>query len=294
MTRMGMRVRGFERRFERARDADTPCGRLAACVRMSSAFAFANGWKGVFAVVTFALFVTIPRDVCAQVRVTHTQRGWVGMYLADRTISDSSQYPVIVSVEPGSPAQEAGLSAGDTILGFGGFDARGNFQKLQALLKPGERIQFKLRRNGTRSVTVTVAKYTEARIQITAAPEPPRQPTLVLEPMAIVQMNAMREVSPLVALQARLSLVEAELAELNRELADALRVKPDGLLVVAVEDESPARESGLRGGDVIVKADSLRVSSPDVLLRAMQSAAGRSVQLQVIRKGKTETRTLKW
>jgi len=63
---------------------------------------------------------------------------------------------------------------------------------------------------------------------------------------------------------------------------------------VNVEDASPAKESGLRGGDVIVKADSLRVSSPDVLLRAMQGASGRSVQLEIVRKGKTEKRTLRW
>jgi S1-C subfamily serine protease len=71
-------------------------------------------------------------------------------------------------------------------------------------------------------------------------------------------------------------------------------LKTKGVFVANVADGSIARSAGLRGGDVVVVADSLRLESPIDLVQAIRGADDRSVRLQVIRKRKPQTVVLKW
>jgi S1-C subfamily serine protease len=66
------------------------------------------------------------------------------------------------------------------------------------------------------------------------------------------------------------------------------------VFVANVVEGSIAREAGLRGGDVVVMADRIKIENPNDLVRAIRSAGDRSVTLQVIRKRKPQTITLKW
>jgi S1-C subfamily serine protease len=88
----------------------------------------------------------------------------------------------------------------------------------------------------------------------------------------------------------------AEFTALNQDLCDALGVKPEGVFVTNVIEGSAARAAGLRGGDVVVKADSIRIESPIDLVRAIRNAdeTDRSVDLQIIRKHKAQQLTLRW
>jgi S1-C subfamily serine protease len=88
----------------------------------------------------------------------------------------------------------------------------------------------------------------------------------------------------------------AEFTELNNDLSDALGVKAEGVFVTNVVEGSPARAAGLRGGDIILKADSIRVETPIDLVRAIRSAddTDRRVVLQIIRKHKPQTLILGW
>jgi serine protease Do len=232
------------------------------------------------------------RDAQGQQRVVEKSsqpQGWIGIYYVQE--KDSLQYPIIMSVAPGSPAQNAGVQSGDTLLSFNGIDARNNFAKLQSFLKPGETIALKLRRNGVRTANVAVGKRHTSEIRIewkeaNSAPE-----IIQLPP---IHFNIGRTVESIITLQARLVIVGAEVAELNQDLANALRLKAGGVLVLSVAPESPAKESGLKGGDVIVKADSLTVLSSQVLLKAMQSTQNRAMNIEVVRKGKTEKLKLRW
>jgi len=67
---------------------------------------------------------------------------------------------------------------------------------------------------------------------------------------------------------------------------------PRGARVVAVEDDSPAEDAGLRKGDVIVAFDGESVRSTRQLARLVrETPADRSVEIEVARDGKRETLT---
>ena len=68
-----------------------------------------------------------------------------------------------------------------------------------------------------------------------------------------------------------------------------------GVFVTNVTEGSPARISGLRGGDVILRADSIKVETPIDLVRAIRAARpDNTVSLQIIRKHKPQTLVLRW
>ena len=86
----------------------------------------------------------------------------------------------------------------------------------------------------------------------------------------------------------------AEFTALNDDLSDVLGVK-EGVFVTNVADGSPARISGLRGGDIIVRADNIKVETPIDLVRAIRAAGpDRTISLQIIRKNKPQALTLRW
>ncbi len=93
--------------------------------------------------------------------------GWVGIAYSGsatatreddgRLIMRFVDYPSIESVEPGSPADKAGIRGGDRILAMSGKDLRDAEIDFTPLLKPGTRIPFKVRRGvESKLLTVTV------------------------------------------------------------------------------------------------------------------------------------------
>ncbi len=84
--------------------------------------------------------------------------GWLGVSTVD--VSDLRltpagrvvrycAYPIVVSVEPGSPADRAGLASGDTIVAYAGRDLlRSGEIVLDELLVPGETVRVTVRRDG--------------------------------------------------------------------------------------------------------------------------------------------------
>lgn len=217
--------------------------------------------------------------------------GWVGMSIiqngrADNGSGMAMDYPVIASVEPGSPAQAAGLVAGDTVLAYNDVDAHAEPLGMQRFLKPGERMVVKIRRNGVRALAVTVAKRSlrsAYRMNITVAATDG-----VPQPLGPLPIPAPFSARPDAA------FAGAQVARLNAGLASVLNVREIGVLVLDVAPGTPAMRAGLQPGDVIVKADSTAVLGPVELMRALRDAQDHTVTLGLFRKGKPQSVTLRW
>ncbi len=270
--------------------------------------------------VSFALIVIavlIPRAARAQ---REALRGWVGVaYTTGVGTTDRNgamvftDYPVIESIEPNSPAEKAGLIAGDTILAMNSQDLRKTPLPVATMIQPGKRIVFKFRRNAVREVALTVAQRPRGSAEsyeitlMGPAPTPGRVPRTPSAPVLLERARAATEVAarapvlPIAAMPSIviggpriLALAGAELTELNPGLGALAGVDRPGVFVINVALGTPAKESGLIAGDVIVKAGLLSVEDPGDLIRAFRESNGSSLRLEIIRKKKTLQITLRW
>ncbi len=57
---------------------------------------------------------------------------------------------------------------------------------------------------------------------------------------------------------------------------------------------SPARDAGLKSGDVIVRANRESLQNPGQLIRLMTSAIDNKIVLEILRQQKARTLTLRW
>jgi len=264
----------------------------------------------------------IPRPARAQ---REASRGWVGVaYTTGVGTTDRNgamvfaDYPVIESIEPNSPAERAGLSAGDTILAMNSQDLRKTPLPVASMVQPGKRIAFRFRRNAVREVTLTVAPRpggSRESYEVTIfGPAPSPSQPLVSGPGAHVLLPRRPRPAPEVAARAAagpitpiaampsivlggpriLALAGAEVTELNPGLGALAGVETPGVFVINVAVGTPAKEAGLRPGDVIVKAGSLTIGDPGELIRAFRESNGSSLRLEIIRKKKPQMITLRW
>ena len=249
--------------------------------------------------------------------------GWFGVTISDNAMVDDDlnaffdSYPMVSRVEPGSPAAKAGVQKGDVLIKFDSHDMRGGAIQMKKWLKPGAPFTLQLRRNNqlrqVRGVLQPRPEGWKELAIVTISPgqdierragglggEPLPGPSRLIrtripapEPLPSVLVSAMGYgggVYPFAG---------AEFTALNDDLRDALGVKTRGVFVTNVMEGSPARSAGLRGGDIIIKADGLKVHGPYDLVGAIRNADARgtdnhAIELQVLRKNKPQTLTLRW
>jgi S1-C subfamily serine protease len=249
--------------------------------------------------------------------VVEPPSGWFGVTISDQAMLDErgnaffDSYPVVTTVATGSPAAKAGVIAGDVLVSFNSHDMRGGSLQMRKWLRPGAPFVLRLRRNDEiRVVRGTLGKVPEdwdKRVVVELSmPEQMELRTMspAREPTASAGLRRVRMPAPppsSVLLPALgygggvYPFVGAEFCALNEDLSDLLGVKPEGVFVMNVAEGSPARLSGLRGGDVILKADSIKVETPIDLVRAIRGARpANTITLQIIRKHKPQTLVLRW
>jgi S1-C subfamily serine protease len=67
-----------------------------------------------------------------------------------------------------------------------------------------------------------------------------------------------------------------------------------GVLVLRVVPGTPAARAGLKGGDVIMRANGRTVTSPLQFSRAVSKAHGATLTIDIMRQRKPQTITLRW
>jgi serine protease Do len=203
-----------------------------------------------------------------------------------------SEYPVVASVDPGSPAASAGLSAGDTIIAFNDRDLKRYALPLRSMIQPGKPFVIRFRRDRERTVKLIVAQRPSERrefVEITMQPMIPGVPApFVLTP------GPMRAGIRVPTTRAVLGVAGAEVRSLSVDLAKTLGIKPQGLFIVNVAEGSPAKEAGLRDGDVLLRAAEQNLLTPQDLQQILQMDINRSVRLDLVRQKKPQSVVLRW
>ena|SRR5712671_1803421 len=248
--------------------------------------------------------------------VVEPPTGWFGVTISDQAVLDErgnaffDNYPVVTSVVRGSPAAKAGVVPGDILVSFNSHDMRGGSIQMRKWLRPGAPFVLRLRRNDAiRMVSGTLGKAPEnwekSVVVELSMPERMEMRTRspAREPTASAGMTRVRMPAPppssvlLPALGYGAGVYPfagAEFTALNDDLSELVGVK-EGVFVTNVAEGSPARMSGLRGGDVVLRADSIKVDTPIDLVRAIRAARpDNTVSLQIIRKRKPQTLVLRW
>jgi len=272
--------------------------------------------------------------------------GWLGVhYSVEAKIDETGEglrisynsYPVIEAIEPGSPAERAGLQVGDTLIAFNGYDFVRRGVPMTRLLRPGAKLSIRLKRSASRTINVTVGEPPPGTFGIRMTTpgaqggrvmvQAPRRPgavemdrsvaelreasTMLAPRAAAVPEDVARRivralerevvmhpsVAPLIVFHAPsggMAIAGAEMVPVNPELGDVLGVR-QGVLLVNVPAATPADRSGLRAGDVIVRAAGTEIVDPAGLHMAMIHAGPAKVlQLDVVRKGRAQKVVLRW
>jgi hypothetical protein len=233
--------------------------------------------------------------------------GWIGILSQGPTLQQLDDdglrvtyfaYPSIISVDPRSPAERAGIAPGDKLVAYNGIDVVGREFNLTKLLVPDSRIELTVRRDGVKKdYAIEVAKAPEGvfkrRVAFDHVPEPQVMIALPRHPAETVGATPSPMVASGVLISAR-GAFGASLSPVGPGLAKALKLE-QGLLVNEVPREAPAYASGLRAGDVIVSAAGRPVSTLDELQNLVVAHLGdRALALQIVRDHGARRVTVRW
>jgi hypothetical protein len=163
---------------------------------------------------------------------------------------------IIIEVVPGSPAEDAGLQAGDVILAVDGefLSEEHGLAELVAEHEPGDRIRLTLLRPGE--------GQTEVRVRLAEHPDKSRSPYLGVRYSSPSSSGAPRSES--LPFEKGRDLDPRQLpfvmpgAEVQR-----------GVIIVTVTENSPASAAGLQEGDIIMAFDGEPVETPEQLVEAV-------------------------
>lgn len=245
-------------------------------------------------------------------------KGWIGLNIEGPhlpRVRDGSfylryfEYPEIVSVEPNSPAERAGITGGDTLVGYDGEDVRDRDINLTHLLRPARKLQVAVRREGgTKVYSVFVAKAPEQLqrrridfrvLSLSDATESALLSRMRMQTFMSAPFGGMPEPdgSTLIGPPfdgADAPIAGASLTRINSDLGRAFGVAK-GVLVIDVAPGSPARSSGIRSGDVILRAAGQEVGSLLELRKIVrdQTVEGR-LDLHIVRDKRPRKVTLRW
>ncbi|MBW2314546.1 MAG: RIP metalloprotease RseP [Deltaproteobacteria bacterium] len=234
--------------------------------------------------------------------------------------------PVVGTVEPASPAAEAGIVAGDRIVAIDGepvdwwTDADARFSAAA-----GETLQLDVERQGeTHEVSLAVAQRSRidnfgavaelgwtgllhprqrALIGVRDAASPAARAGLLSgdEILSVGEAKvedwtsfaaAYAEASPPVTLTAARpgddgKPVSREITVPTTGSVETLGVIPAAVLIAQVTPDSAAGEAGLAAGDLIVAVDGAPLGSFGALVDAVRSSDGRALQIDYARAGET-------
>ena len=210
--------------------------------------------------IGFAIPASLAEPVIAELkRDGKIERGWLGVHIQsiDETLAatmnlDDAEGALVSQVEPGSPAERAGLQTGDVIVGFGDKEVENAraLPRMVAATDEGDNVPVTVLRDGKKkSLEVTLGSL----------------PT--------EEMVAMTESTDVDDGMPKLGVTLSTISQETRERF-ALSDDETGVLIVDVAGGSPAAKHGLQRGDVISRVGKTTVTKPEQVVEAVKRIAG--------------------
>jgi serine protease Do len=204
--------------------------------------------SGGFMGISFAIPIDEASRVAEQLRVSgRVQRGRIGVQIdqVTRDVAESiglgrPQGALVRSVESGSPADKAGIEAGDIITKFNGqaIERATDLPRMVGNTKPGSRVNLTVfRRGGSRDLNVTVAEFEQEQARARPAQAPEEKP----------------KASPA---QQSIGIVVGELTAAQKKES-----KVKGGVRVESVSEGAAQRAGVREGDIIVAIGNTEINT---------------------------------
>jgi len=197
----------------------------------------------------------------------------------------------VTCVDENSPASKAGLKAGDVVLEYNGERVQGGeqFVRLVRETPPGHNVALLVVRNGAnQTLTATIAQRQPAALAFEfdgenfAMAMPPTPPMPPMQPLPGIRMPDI----PRAFMTWGSPTLGIESESLNPQLAEFFGVK-EGVLVRSVTKESTAEKAGFKAGDVIIKVDGEKVTTPREISSILQaSRSKKTLPVTVIRRQK--------
>jgi S1-C subfamily serine protease len=261
-------------------------------------------------------------------------RGWIGIVVSgaprethiegNELMMRFLSYPEIASVDPSSPAQRAGLAPGDTLLAYDGRDVRGTDISMTKLLRPNSRVTIRVKRDGRIKELPVVVAEAPSRIRLrkeeenreagqswfyTPSPDVARVPPLApavpmgprTSPPTVPPAMGTAPSAPVVLTLPRPygfapGVAGAQLVTITDGMKRSLGLQ-SGVLVATVPVGTPADESGLKEGDVIIRVDRQPVRTVmqvwQIVTRAAEEGE-KDVDLDLIREKQERAIKLRW
>jgi serine protease Do/serine protease DegQ len=211
--------------------------------------------------IGFAVPSGMARAVMTQiVRHGEVRRGRLGLEMADLTPdlatklgAKVSEGVIVAAVQPGSPAEKAGLREQDVIVAMNGRPVRnaGELRARLGLTPVGDDVELRYYRG---------AEVRTVRAQVDAPQE-----AVAGEGQAVPQLAGMKVV------------------EIERGSPLFQRLRGGGVIVSAVEPDSRALQAGFRPGDIVYAVNRQRVQTLAEFQAALKGGAGNPVAVSLLR-----------
>ncbi len=221
--------------------------------------------------IGFAIPINIAKNTANQlIEKGIVKRGYLGVRIQEVSQSISERYKLkkpmgalVTSVEKGTPAEKAKIDEGDIIVEVDGETVK-DVEDLRLKIGshfPGDKVKIKLinKEGKEREVTVTLAELKEEKIAGKIEEQEEKEYTWL----------------------------GMKVESIDDRLKDMYDIEEDeGVVVVDIEVGSPAYESGIREGDLIVKVEDMKIKDYEDFEKAKEKYDSQKVILfTVIRKG---------
>ncbi len=230
--------------------------------------------------IGFSIPSNLAQPIIAQLKkYGKTQRGWLGVRIQEVTpdIAESlglkKEEGVLISmVNPGEPAEKAGLKAGDVILKFNNKDIKNvkSLQRTVAESAVASSVKISVWRNKKiKSLTVKLGE---------------------LEKFANLEQDNSKQNENLSESEIEIEKIGLRFKDLTEQTLSQFKIPKTikGIVISAVKNNSPASRAGLKVGNVISQISQININSSSQAKEILEKALNKkkeSVLIQIFQDG---------